>query len=129
MGRATLEPTPFGRHMRSIRALNGERLVDMAARLGTSKSYLSYVETGRRNVPQDWIEPLLSLYGEYTTRDALERVVSDSRSVDRLDVAHLSYEEKRLLYQFVERLPHLTTKERKQWVALATTHDTKEETT
>ncbi|KHF28295.1 Helix-turn-helix domain protein [Anoxybacillus sp. BCO1] len=48
--------TEFGRFCRKLRIDNGELLKHMADKLGVTSSYLSAVENGKRNVPQDWVE-------------------------------------------------------------------------
>lgn len=113
MGKKTATPTPFGVYMRQLRAKHNERLVDMAERLGTSKSYLSYVETGRRNVQPSWIEPIITLYGLEDERETFLRIVSDSKTTDTLDITSLSYEEKRLVHRLVERMPTLDADKRR----------------
>jgi transcriptional regulator with XRE-family HTH domain len=43
--------TEFGQYLRKIRIDCGDLLKDMADKLGVTSSYLSAVETGKRNVP------------------------------------------------------------------------------
>ena len=43
--------TKFGKFTRKLRVDNTETLKDMASRLGIGQSYLSAVETGKRNIP------------------------------------------------------------------------------
>ena len=51
--------TEFGKLLRIIRINSGDSSRDMARKLGFSPSYLSAIESGKRNVPTD-MEKLLS---------------------------------------------------------------------
>ena len=51
--------TEFGKLLRIIRINSGDTSRDMAKKLGFSPSYLSAIESGKRNVPSD-MERLLS---------------------------------------------------------------------
>ena len=55
--------TEFGKLLRKIRIDRGEIIKNMADKLDVTSSYLSAVETGKRNIPQKWIEVLPDLYG------------------------------------------------------------------
>lgn len=43
--------TEFGKVMRIIRINTGDSMRDMAAKIGMSATYLSAIETGKRNIP------------------------------------------------------------------------------
>ncbi len=51
--------TEFGKLLRIIRINSGDTSKDMAKKLGLSASYLSAIESGKRNIPTD-MEKLLS---------------------------------------------------------------------
>ncbi len=54
--------TEFGKILRKIRIDNGEILKNMAEKLGVSSAYLSAVEVGKRNIPEDWVTEIVELY-------------------------------------------------------------------
>ena len=54
--------TDFGRFLRKIRSDCGEILRDMAEKLNVSAAYLSAVEMGKRNIPQQWVNRISELY-------------------------------------------------------------------
>ena len=54
--------TQFGKELRHIRLDRDEKLKDMAEKLGVTVSYLSAVENGKRNIPDNWIEMIASEY-------------------------------------------------------------------
>ena len=54
--------TDFGRFLRKIRIDCGEILKDMAEKLNVSAAYLSAVEMGKRNIPEQWVNKISDLY-------------------------------------------------------------------
>jgi transcriptional regulator with XRE-family HTH domain len=54
--------TAFGIALRKLRLDCGEILKTMADKLEISSSYLSAIEVGKRNVPEDFISRLSALY-------------------------------------------------------------------
>ncbi len=52
--------TPFGKAARKIRIDRGETLGDMADALGISAAFLSSAETGKRNVPNDLLDRIVT---------------------------------------------------------------------
>jgi transcriptional regulator with XRE-family HTH domain len=54
--------TEFGRFLRKLRIDCGELIKDMAEKLQVTPSYLSAVETGKRNIPSAWIDQITGLY-------------------------------------------------------------------
>ena len=55
--------TKFGEFMRILRIKHREVMGDMAEMLGVAVPFLSAVENGRKNVPNSWIERIVSHYG------------------------------------------------------------------
>lgn len=54
--------TDFGRFLRKIRIDYGEILKDMAEKLDVTASFLSAVETGKRNIPEHWLDKISKIY-------------------------------------------------------------------
>lgn len=54
--------TSFGKFSRKLRIDHGELLKEMAEKLGVTSAYLSAVEVGKRNVPEEWIERITNIY-------------------------------------------------------------------
>jgi transcriptional regulator with XRE-family HTH domain len=50
-------------YLKVMRITKGERLYDMANNLGLSLSYLSNIENGRKVIPDDFYEKIVSIYG------------------------------------------------------------------
>jgi len=54
--------TSFGKTLRKLRIDRGEIIKDMADSLGHTASYLSAVETGKRPIPDGWVERIVDIY-------------------------------------------------------------------
>lgn len=69
--------TTFGRFLRDLRFVRNELLKDMAESLGVSAAFLSAVETGKKSIPEGWLERIrvsyrLSQDQDKTMREAYE---------------------------------------------------------
>lgn len=65
--------TEFGKELRKIRIDHDELLKDMAARLGVKASFLSAVEIGKKNVPENWFNTLVEQYALSLDEEAVLR--------------------------------------------------------
>ena len=54
--------TDFGKFCRKLRIDHDELMKDMAKKLDVTSSYLSAVEKGKRDLPDDWIEKISKAY-------------------------------------------------------------------
>ena len=54
----------FGKELRKIRIDHGEILKNMADKLKMTASYLSAIECGKRNIPEELILKLKDIYKE-----------------------------------------------------------------
>ncbi|MCI9509536.1 MAG: helix-turn-helix transcriptional regulator [Angelakisella sp.] len=54
--------TRFGKELRKLRIDHGEILKDMANRLGVSPAFLSAVEVGKKNIPEEWPKKIAAIY-------------------------------------------------------------------
>jgi transcriptional regulator with XRE-family HTH domain len=79
--------TKFGMYLRKLRIDNGELLKDMADKLGVTPSYLSAIETGKRNIPGDWVDKIAALYNlDMIERDQLADTAANSVKSVTLDL-------------------------------------------
>lgn len=87
--------TSFGKFCRKLRIDNGELLKDMADKLGVTSSYLSAIENGKRNVPQQWIKKITELY-DLNDAEAHELKVSarESQKTIKIDFEGFSKQDK-----------------------------------
>ena len=54
--------TTLGKFLWKLRVDNDEILFDMSKKLGTSPSFLSSVENGKREFPSEWKNKICNLY-------------------------------------------------------------------
>lgn len=79
--------TRFGEFVRILRIRRHEVMGDMAKKLGVKSSFLSAVENGKKNVPEDWVEKLVAGYAlSVEMKRTLERAISESRTQYKLSV-------------------------------------------
>ena len=72
--------TEFGKLLRIIRVNSGDSAKDMAIKLNMSPSYLSTIENGKRNIPPDMEQLLISAYN-LSDRDNLTEIYKE-KTVD-----------------------------------------------
>lgn len=56
--------TPFGKELKKLRIDLGITLADMSRNLGKSAAFLSAIETGRKRIPDDFLDLLSQKYDE-----------------------------------------------------------------
>jgi len=87
--------TPFGKICRHLRLERGEKMADMASRLGVTAAYLSSIELGKRRVPVSFPRKICEVYGlDRNWYLALERVRLLSGSTITIDLDRLSDRDK-----------------------------------
>lgn len=105
--------TDFGKICRKIRIDNGEVLKDMAAKLSVTTAYLSAVEIGKRNVPQDWIGKIKN---EYNLDDRQYQQLQDSlyeiKKYVKIDLEEQTQTDRELILEFHKNLKNLNDREK-----------------
>lgn len=91
--------TEFGKIMRIIRINTGDSMRDMAAKIGMSATYLSAIETGKRNIPANMEELLFSHYNfsekdKKKIKDSIEKTASHVK----IDLTEMAVKKKKLIY-------------------------------
>lgn len=94
--------TNFGKYLRKLRIDKEEKLEDMADKLSVSSAYLSAIELGKRNIPQDMIYKIANNYNlsEDDISD-LRYIIFTSQKTIRVDMTCLSDENKKVLYDML----------------------------
>ncbi len=77
--------TNFGKILRKIRIDRSEILYDMAKKLNITSSYLSAIECGKRNIPEDFINKLQECY-DFTEEELLELNLAKDNTVKELSI-------------------------------------------
>ncbi|SER00178.1 hypothetical protein SAMN05216232_3924 [Virgibacillus subterraneus] len=97
--------TLFGKFSRKLRIDNGELLKDMAGKLGVTSSYLSAVENGKRNVPQNWVGKLTKLYSLTTDQHyELRNAAEESKINNKVDLKGFNNEDKDLVMALARKI-------------------------
>ena len=82
--------TDFGRFLRKLRIDRGELIRDMAGKLDITASYLSAVETGKRNIPETWVNEIATKYHlDEASRQALSEAAEHSAKTIKLDLENV----------------------------------------
>lgn len=100
--------TEFGKLCRSARMESGELLKDMAAKLGVTAAYLSAVEVGKRNVPDEWPLLLKVAYNlDEDTYQKLKNAAFISQLQAKIFALSMKSEDKDLVVAFARKLNEL----------------------
>ena len=91
--------TEFGKVMRIIRINSGDSMRDMASKIGMSATYLSAIETGKRNIPENMEELLFSHY-DFSEKDKrnIKEAIEKSTSRVKIDLTEMTEKKKKLIY-------------------------------
>jgi transcriptional regulator with XRE-family HTH domain len=82
--------TEFGQYLRKLRIDCDELLKDMSDKLGVTSSYLSAVETGKRNIPDDWVEKISKYYSLHMfDKEALQIAAANSALTVTMDLSKM----------------------------------------
>ena len=106
--------TNFGKALRKIRIDHNELLKDMAAHLNVTVAYLSAVENGKREVPDNWIRILVEAYdlSSEETR-ALQSFAYEDKSYIKIDFNGIKAQERELALAFARSLKSLSDEDMK----------------
>ncbi|MCL2665187.1 MAG: helix-turn-helix domain-containing protein [Defluviitaleaceae bacterium] len=82
--------TEFGKTLRKMRIDCGEIIKNMANKLGCTASYLSAVETGKRSIPDGWVDKIISIYNlDCDTGDKLRASAMAEAKTLKIDINNL----------------------------------------
>ncbi|UYO62783.1 helix-turn-helix domain-containing protein [Acetobacterium wieringae] len=102
--------TAFGKCLRRLRIDSDEILKDMAEKLNVTSSFLSAVENGKRNIPNDWIEKISILYG--VTVGDLRRAAEQSAKDIKISLEDRSESDRDLVFSFARNFNQLNDDEK-----------------
>lgn len=107
--------TLFGKFIRKLRIDHGELLKEMADKLNVTSSYLSAVETGKRNVPQEWPEKITQLYQLNSEQcSELRSAIEGSQLSVKIDLLSSSTKDKNLAMAFAREFKELGESEKSE---------------
>lgn len=93
--------TKFGEQFRILRIKHHEVLSDAAKFLGVTSSFISAVETGKKNVPDKWLDQICEHYFlNEKQRSELAQAIEDSKTMVRIDMITASPVQRSVALQF-----------------------------
>lgn len=97
--------TPFGKAARKLRVEKGLRLLDVAGLLGVSASYISAIETGRRQVTVQFAQKLASALklNEAETRELIQGAEQTASDL-KINIENLRPAEREVMAAFARRI-------------------------
>ena len=100
--------TPFGVFIRKLRIDSGMLLKNMAEQLGVTSSYLSAVETGKRNIPTEWPSRIALIFNLSSDSKAeLNKAIQESQTEIQINLNNLSRQQRDLALVFARKLDGL----------------------
>ena len=116
--------TEFGKLLRKIRIDNEELLRDMAAKLNVTPSYLSVVETGKRNIPEEWLDMIVRGYDLDTEEQKdLKESFFNSQNQVKFELSSMEYNDKDLVLAFAREFTNLNTKDKNKIFTILRKHN------
>ena len=100
--------TKFGEFMRVLRIKHHEIMGDIADMLSVSLPFLSAVENGKRNVPADWVDKIVSHYNlsPEETQELLE-AIEQSKTQMKIDLKSSEFFQRTAAMQFARSFDNM----------------------
>ena len=113
--------TEFGKWLKMFRISIGVRLYDMSETIGVSPSFISAVESGKKNIPLDFVDKIKARYiltpmQEETLDEAVKATREEElkrKKACQVKVETTSNEVQELDYAFARRADELTESEKR----------------
>lgn len=113
--------TEFGKWLKMFRISIGVRLYDMSETIGVSPSFVSAVESGKKNIPLDFVDKIKARYILTPMQEeTLDEAVKATREKElkrkkacQVKVETTSNEVQELVYAFARRADELTESEKR----------------
>lgn len=107
--------TQFGKFCRILRIKNNEVLKDMADKLNVTSAYLSSIENGKRNIPNEWLDNISKLYNlSDFERQNLKQAIIETRKEITLRYQESDNEKKEFVLQLARKFDTLSPDEIKK---------------
>ena len=93
--------TKFAEYIRILRVRNHEVMGDTAKLLGVTVPFVSAVENGKRNVPEEWFDIFVQHYNlSILEQKELRKAIEDSRTQVKIDLVHTQNFQREMALQF-----------------------------
>lgn len=100
--------TPLGKMLRRLREDEGERLYDMAEKLGVKSAFLSAVETGKKSPPEKLVNEVIGNYAlQDDVADQLRQAAQCSVTSIKVDLVGSSTPSRELALSFARQFSNL----------------------
>ena len=100
--------TEFGKELRKLRIDLDVSQSEMAKSLDLTASVLSAIEAGRRAIPLDLAEKLLTMHGHVVDRERREKAVAVSTPAITIDLTGYTTEKRELAIRFARMFPYVS---------------------
>lgn len=101
--------TEFGRLLRKIRIEQSLLLKDMADRLGMTSAYLSAIELGKKNIPENLVDKIATIFClAPSEKEKLSSSVEQSQPAIKLDLSSSNAEQRDLVMHFARKYEGLS---------------------
>ena len=111
--------TSFGELLRILRIKNHEVMGDVADLLGVKTPFLSAVETGKRNVPESWVDILAD---HYSMSDAEKQemidAIADSKTQVKINLTDSEPYKRKMALQFQRSFENMDEETAKRIISL-----------
>lgn len=111
--------TSFGELLRILRIKNHEVMGDVADLLGVKTPFLSAVETGKRNVPESWVDILAD---HYSMSDAEKQemidAIADSKTQVKINLTDSEPYKRKMALQFQRSFDNMDEETAKRIISL-----------
>lgn len=95
--------TELGKQLRLLRINTGDSLRTMAAKLNISAAYLSSIENGKRNVPDEFDKMLFEVYLlSEQEKKIIKKAVYSSKEKYTVDLTSIGDKKRKILFALVE---------------------------
>jgi len=103
--------TSYGEYMRILRIKNHEVMGDTAKLLGVKIPFVSAVESGKRNVPENWIPIIIDHYQLDGVQQAeLITAIDNSKTQMKINLSNANNLQRKVAFQFQRSFESLDEK-------------------
>jgi transcriptional regulator with XRE-family HTH domain len=107
--------TTLGKELKKLRIDLGLTLMGMAKAMEMSSSFLSAIETGRKRVPDNFLNTLTSSFGGVQVdRNKFEVLINQARKEVRMSIDNSNYEDAALATALARRFGDLSAEQKRR---------------
>ncbi|MGN0797647.1 MAG: helix-turn-helix domain-containing protein [Christensenellales bacterium] len=93
--------TKYAELLRVLRVKHHENMGDTAKLLGVNVAFVSAVETGKKNVPDEWVDKIVEHYKlNVQEREELIKAIEDSKTSSKINLVSVPNFKRQVALQF-----------------------------